>query len=160
MYCDRCGTQLPDNAHFCSTCGKAIGGFAAASTAASSAGRVARHVRILGIFWLVLSGFRLIPGLAMMAIFGSGRRFIPGMPFFVHNIVSGIGFLFVAGAVLGLAAGWGLIQRESWARMLAIVVGCLNLLDLPFGTALGVYTLWVLLPAESEREYRGALRAG
>jgi hypothetical protein len=159
MYCDQCGNQVPDNAHFCSSCGKAFGGAAAAPGASSSTGRVARHVRILGILWLVLSGFRLIPGLAMMAIFGPARRFIPGVPFFVHSIVSGIGFLFVIGAVVGLAAGWGLIQRESWARMLAIVLGCLNLLDMPFGTAIGIYTLWVLLPAESEREYREAVRA-
>jgi hypothetical protein len=27
------------------------------------------------------------------------------------------------------------------------------LFSVPIGTALGVYTLWVLLPAESEREY-------
>jgi hypothetical protein len=158
MYCDQCGTQLPDNAHFCSTCGKGFGGFPAAPGGSSSTGRVTRHVRILGILWLVLSGLRLIPGLAMMSLFGS-RRFIPGVPFFVHNIVSGIGFLFVAAAVVGLIAGWGLIQRESWARMLAIVTGCLNLVDVPFGTALGIYTLWVLLPAESEREYRAAIRA-
>ena len=157
MYCDRCGTQVPDNAHFCSTCGKALGGFGAASAAPSGLGRVTRHIRIVGILWLVLSGLRLVPGLAMMALFGS-HRFIPGVPFFVHNIVSGIGFLFVAGAVLGLAAGWGLIQREPWARMLAIVMGVLNLVDMPFGTALGIYTLWVLLPAESEREYREAVR--
>ena len=158
MYCDRCGTQLPDNARFCSTCGKALLGFAAAAAAPAGTGRVGRHIRILGILWLILSGFRLIPGLAMMAMFGS-PRFIPGVPFFVHNIVSGIGFLFVAGAVVGLAAGWGLIQREPWARMLAIVTGVLNLVDIPFGTALAIYTLWVLLPAESEREYREAARA-
>ena len=157
MYCDRCGTQVPDNAHFCSTCGKALGGFGAASAAPSGLGRVTRHIRIVGILWLVLSGLRLVPGLAMMALFGS-HRFIPGVPFFVHNIVSGIGLLFVAGAVVGLAAGWGLMQREPWARMLAIVMGVLNLVDMPFGTALGIYTLWVLLPAESEREYREAVR--
>jgi zinc-ribbon domain len=159
MYCDQCGTQLPDNARFCSFCGKAFGAFAGAPGATSTTGRVARHVRTLGILWLVLSSFRLIPGLVMMAIFGPGRRYIPGVPFFVHGIVSGIGILFVAAAVVGLAAGWGLIQRESWARMLAIVLGCLNLLDPPFGTAIGIYTLWVLLPAESEREYRQAVRA-
>ena len=93
----------------------------------------------------------------MMALFGS-HRFIPGVPFFVHNIVSGIGLLFVVGALVGLAAGWGLMQREPWARMLAIVMGVLNLVDMPFGTALGIYTLWVLLPAASEQEYREAVR--
>jgi len=158
MFCDRCGAPLPDHARFCSSCGKPFGSPAAAPGAVSATGRVARHVRTLGILWLVLSGFRLIPGLVMMAIFGPGRRYIPGIPFFVHGIVSGIGFLFVIGAAVGLAAGWGLIQRESWARMLAIVLGCLNLLDLPFGTAIGIYTLWVLLPPESEREYRQAVR--
>jgi hypothetical protein len=123
----------------------------------SGQGRVTKHVRLLGIFWLVLSLFRLIPGLALMGIF-HGTRFIPGVPYFLHGMLSSIGFVFIIGAVLGLAAGWGLMQREPWARMLAIVLGVVNLFDLPFGTAMGIYTLWVLLPAESEREYRETVR--
>ena len=43
--------------------------------------------------------------------------------------------------------------------MLAIVWSAINLIDIPFGTALGVYTLWVLLPPASEDEYRQASRA-
>jgi hypothetical protein len=43
--------------------------------------------------------------------------------------------------------------------MLAIVLGCIALVHIPFGTALGIYTLWVLLPAESEEEYRRTARA-
>jgi hypothetical protein len=54
---------------------------------------------------------------------------------------------------LGFAAGWGLLHRESWARILALIAGFLALFHPPFGTALGIYTLWVLLSAESEREY-------
>jgi zinc-ribbon domain len=154
MFCDRCGAQMPDQAQFCPSCGKPVGGTAAASTP----GRVVRHVRVLAIFWLVLSAFHLIPGLAIIGLFGpgfgAGRRFIPGLPFFVHGIVSSIGFIFLIVAILGLAAGWGLLQREPWARMLAIVMGVLNLFDPPFGTAVGIYTLWVLLPADCEREYR------
>ena len=57
-------------------------------------------------------------------------------------------------AAIGIIASWGLLERQPWARMLAIVLGCFNLLDMPFGTALGIYTLWVLLPARSEEEYR------
>jgi hypothetical protein len=38
--------------------------------------------------------------------------------------------------------------------MLAVIFGGISLIDIPFGTALGIYTLWVLLPAESEAEYR------
>jgi hypothetical protein len=38
--------------------------------------------------------------------------------------------------------------------MLAIIFGAVSLIDIPFGTAIGIYTLWVLLPAESEQEYK------
>lgn len=62
--------------------------------------------------------------------------------------------LSLAASVLGVITGWGLLERQPWARMLAIVVACLSLIHIPFGTALAVYTLWVLLPAESEQEYR------
>ena len=155
MFCDHCGAQTPDGANYCPTCGKAFG----AAPPVPREGRVARHIKVVAILWIILSGFRLIPGAILMAIFGSGSHFIPGMPFFVHQIVSGIGFLFLAGAALGIAAGWGLLQREPWARMLAVVLGILNLFDPPFGTALGIYSLWVLLPADSEREYRQLPRA-
>lgn len=37
--------------------------------------------------------------------------------------------------------------------MLGIVIGILALVRFPFGTALGIYTLWVLAPNPSGREY-------
>jgi hypothetical protein len=45
------------------------------------------------------------------------------------------------------------MNHERWARMTAIVLGIIALFHPPFGTALGIYTLWVLLPAESAAEY-------
>jgi len=51
------------------------------------------------------------------------------------------------------------MQRDSWARILAIVMAFIALFNVPFGTAIGVYTLWVLLPRESEREYEAIVAA-
>jgi len=59
-----------------------------------------------------------------------------------------------------LLLAWGLFERESWARVLGIVVGILALLRFPLGTALGIYTLWVLLPESSGREYERMSRGG
>lgn len=42
-----------------------------------------------------------------------------------------------------LIAGIGLLTKKSWALMFALIVGCINLLSFPFGTALGAYTIWV-----------------
>jgi hypothetical protein len=57
------------------------------------------------------------------------------------------------GALLALAAGVSLLMRKSWGRIFAIVIGILALITIPFGTALGIYTLWVLAPSTSAAEY-------
>lgn len=51
-------------------------------------------------------------------------------------------------AVLGLPSvigGWALLVGKTWAKPLLLVLSILHLPNIPFGTALGVYTLWVLL---------------
>lgn len=154
MFCDRCGTKLDESAAFCSKCGKTVG----TTPLMPRAGRIAGHVRLLGIFWLALSAFRLIPGLALYVLFRS-PDFPPGVPQFVHDLLPMIGLIFLLSSAIGGIIGPGLLTCQPWARMLAIVFGGVNLIDLPFGLALGIYTLWVLLPSESEREYRAAARA-
>ena len=121
-------------------------------------GRIAGHVRLLGILWLALSALRLIPGLFLVAL-GGARLFPPDVPRFVHAVLPAIGMAFLICAGIGIAAGCGLLARQSWARMLAIIFGAFSLIDIPFGTAIGIYTLWVLLPAESEQEYRSISHA-
>jgi hypothetical protein len=156
MFCDRCGTEVRQGQNFCSSCGKVFG----AVPMMPSSGRIAGHVRLLGIFWIGLSAFRLIPAAVLLFISSpSVHVFSPDVPDFVPTLLQVIGVALLAAGVVGIGIGWGLIQRLSWARMLAIVLGCLSLLDMPFGTALGVYTLWVLLPAKSEEEYRQMERA-
>jgi len=156
MFCDRCGTRLSDQTRFCPTCGKAAG----ITPFMPVHSRIAGHVRLLGILWLALSALHLFPGLMFLSLAGHGMWFLPpGVPGFVHGIFGVIGWMFLAGGILGLVTGWGLLQREPWARTLAIVMACLNLLHMPLGTALGIYTLWVLLPAASEQEYRSVARA-
>jgi hypothetical protein len=156
MYCDACGNPMGSDQQFCPRCGKR----AASAPLLPGQSRVGGHLSLLGIFWIALSAFRLLPGMAMIFAFPAIAHYIP--PEFRHFVpmiaVFGIFFL-VVGAGLGFLAGWGLLQRKSWARILALVLGTLSLLDVPLGTALGIYTLWVLLPARSEEEFRQDSRA-
>jgi hypothetical protein len=52
-------------------------------------------------------------------------------------------------ALPGLLAGFGLVKREPWARVLALVLAFLNLVNFPLGTALGIYAFFVLLQKEA-----------
>ncbi len=155
MYCIRCGKPMQASEGFCSVCGKAVRGVPLMPTQ----GRIAGHVRLLGIFWIAISTFRILPGLILGAIFGSNSDFPPGAPDFVHQLLMVLAVLLFLGGAFGIMAGVGLLNRAPWARMLAIILGCIGLVDMPFGTALGAYTLWVLLPAESEQEYQQISRA-
>ncbi|HWF10705.1 MAG TPA: hypothetical protein VG297_19690 [Bryobacteraceae bacterium] len=111
--------------------------------------------RLLGILWLAISAFRLIPGVAILIIFGNGGGPLPAdVPDFVLGVIQIAGYCFLAFAAVGFLAGWGLLASEPWSRLLAVLLGAFSLIDIPFGTALGIYTLWVLLPAESEAEFR------
>jgi hypothetical protein len=78
--------------------------------------------------------------------------------FWFHGIFRVVGGFLMVKGVVGIIAGWGLLDRQSWARLLAIILGFLSLLHFPLGTALGIYTLWVLLPGYSEIEYRQMAR--
>jgi len=155
MYCVRCGKTMTEAEAFCSGCGKPVRDIPLMPTQ----GRIAGHVRLLGIFWIALSAFRILPSLVLWAILSSSADFPPGAPEFVRPIIMGVAWFLFIGGGLGIAAGVGLLNRAPWARMLSIILGCVGLIDMPFGTALGAYTLWVLLPAQSEQEYQQISRA-
>ncbi|MCL4402563.1 MAG: hypothetical protein M1436_07880, partial [Acidobacteria bacterium] len=117
-----------------------------------------QHVRILGILHIVWGGLGLAAALAMLAIFGgaasligiSGHPAEPAIP--VLGFIGGAIFLFIAVLSLpGIIAGIGLLKFRNWARILTIVLSAIELFSFPFGTALGIYGLWVLLSSGTER---------
>ena len=126
--------------------------------------RVARHISALGLLWIIFSGLRLIPGLALMGLGHMHFPFmfmpIPGsVRLFLAPFLGMIGLLLSGFGIAGLIAGGGLMAHSPWARMLAIILGCISLIHFPFGTALGIYTLWVLVPEGADTEYRSLARA-
>lgn len=156
MYCNHCGKELQPNATFCGECGESAG--SAPPTLAQD--RLTRHLNLLGVLWITLSSMRLLGGGVILLVAG----FIPigGSEASIRNLIYML-VLFLGGAIVALAvagglAGWGLMQRITWARSLALTVAFLSLLEVPFGTALSVYTLWVLMPEEAARAYDSAAR--
>ena len=105
------------------------------------------HVPAVG--WLLIVGhaiFLLIGVFVFILLVGigvaSGEREAMTV---LTTVGTAVGLLLVVLAIPGLVAGAGLLARKSWARILAIVVGILGLVNFPIGTAIGVYTLFVLM---------------
>jgi hypothetical protein len=118
----------------------------------------AGKIRALSIFWFVYAGLSLLLGLAGLtfakAFFSGGfgpwangtwahGNMLPFWmgPAFIHLIW----VMLVLRAGLAVAAGWGLMEHAQWGRLVAIIAAILCLLKFPFGTALGIWTLVVLL---------------
>jgi len=110
-----------------------------------------QHVKILG--WLNIIGaalFLVIGAFVFLLLVGIGAA--SGDPEAVPVltlIATFVGGFMLIMALPGLAAGYGLLKRRSWGRILAIIVGVLNVPNFPLGTIIGVYTLWVLLQDEA-----------
>jgi len=150
MFCNRCGTMMQGGA--CPKCGQRIGD----AVAGTPPSRLERHLRTLGILWMAIGGLFLIPAVGLM-MFGEGLHLVlherepwPGL-FQLLLYVGGSTLVILAAG--GICVGMGLMQKAPWARTAAIVLGVLALLHPPLGTALGVYSLWVLLGDERGAEY-------
>jgi hypothetical protein len=118
--------------------------------------KLERHLRILAILWIVVGVLWVVPSLVLLGLSHSSHIVIGDEMFtrpFMPPLLFSLGSVFLVVAAGGILVGWGLMRHERWARITAIVVGILSLFHPPFGTALGIYTLWVLLPADAAAEY-------
>lgn len=104
------------------------------------------HVMVVG--WLhVLESALYIGGAILIVTFFSGIGIMADDPqaFGILTVVGFCagGFLLLFGIPIALA-GWGLLTRKSWSRVLAMVLAILGLFLFPIGTIVGAYVLWVL----------------
>ena len=112
-----------------------------------------KHVTILGIIYVAFGVlFLLAAAIVFVAVAGggllSGDREAIAITSAVATVVSAFLVLF---SLPTLAAGIGVMRHRPWARVLALILGVLNLLNVPFGTILGIYTIWVLMNDDSAR---------
>ena len=113
-----------------------------------------QHLKILGIAHIVYGAIGISAAVVLFAVVLAGGL-ISGEAdaLIATSLVATIGGFFLLLVFLpGVIGGIYLLRRQSWARILLIVVGVLNLLNLPLGTILGIYTIWVLSRPEAMRD--------
>jgi O-antigen/teichoic acid export membrane protein len=117
------------------------------STESDEGGPMAQHVKIVAILSIILGvGMALIGVVIFVIVAGagaaSGEREAMWVTGIVGTMIGGICIVLALPAIIG---GLGLLKQREWARILIIIVAALSLLNFPFGTAYGVYAIYVLL---------------
>ena len=111
-----------------------------------------QHVTFVGALHI---GFGLLGLAGALAIFFGFQflfEFVEDEPIaqdvltFVGNSVA---LILVFFSSLGIIGGAGLFSYKPWARILVMIVSAMNCLNVPVGTAKGVYSIWVLMQPET-----------
>lgn len=118
------------------------------------------HVKVLAILHIVFSSLSLLAALIILLATGAVTSIVGtaadpsdaqiAIPF-IRLGGGAAALFFIALGVPGLVVGVGLLKLRPWARILGIVISALDLTHIPFGTALGIYGLWVLFNRDAER---------
>ena len=124
---------------------------------------MASHIRVIALLHVIFGGLGVLAGIGFLVFFG-GLAGVVGLADHSSDsavampILGGIGGLIFIFALLlslpSLIAGIGLLQWKPWGRVMTIVLSVIHLMNVPFGTALGVYGLWALLSREGEALFR------
>lgn len=115
------------------------------------------HIRILAWCFIVYSSIIVLVGVGIgsIVLFGGALSGDRQAMLITGAVGTAIACFLIVISLPGMLAGIGLLKMKPWSRVVAIIVGVLHILSFPLGTALGIYTLWVLLNAETEAMFRG-----
>lgn len=110
------------------------------------------HKRVLSILFIVHGVMQAI-GMLFVSLFLSAflpfifaevdpdtREILEWILPFVQFMGFGIIALFSIPSIVG---GIALLNEKRWALTLLLILGCFKLFSFPFGTALGIYSIWV-----------------
>ena len=119
-----------------------------------------RHIKIVAVLYIALGGLGIVAALIVFGMLGDVPDF--STPRNDHQaaiivLLGGIALLaIVTVSVPSIVAGIGLLKYQSWARILSIILSVIHLFNIPLGTALGVYGLWIMLQRGTQPLFRRA----
>ena len=117
-----------------------------------------KHVTVVGALHIGFAILGLVGALVVFLSINFAQSFVEGeeIPVRVLSAVK----VFLPGlmavvSLLSIIGGIGLFSYRQWARILVIVMSAINCLNVPIGTAKGVYSIWALLQDETIRLFKG-----
>ena len=114
------------------------------------------NIKVLGWLYIVMGALGILTALLLLVILlGTGVVANDRDAMLVLSIVGiTIGGILSVVSLPNIIAGAGLLKFKSWARVVALILGFLNLFAFPLGTVLGIYTFVSLLNEDAARLFQ------
>jgi hypothetical protein len=121
------------------------------------------HVRVAAWLRIIWSAGGLLVALVVLLAFGgisvvvgaAGGSDAQTAVSWLWVVAAWIATIFGVLALPGLVTAWGLLTYRPWARILDIALSAFDLFHVPIGTALGAYSIWVMLQPETVELFEG-----
>ena len=119
------------------------------------------HVKAVGVLSIGLSVLGILIGIFVFVL-------LAGVGFMVHDeeaapILAIVGFavgvFLLILSIPGIIGGIGLLKRKEWARILVLITSAFHLLNVPIGTIIGAYSIWVLVQQDTIRIFNPVVPA-
>ncbi|HYS24863.1 MAG TPA: hypothetical protein VEP46_04650 [Vicinamibacterales bacterium] len=120
------------------------------------------HVDFMGVLFIVWGLLTTLVGVSTLALgigavaliasagHGGAEQLAAGLTAAAFTTLALIAILWGSVHVI---VGVPLRRHKPWSRLVALMLGSVDLLLLPYGTALGVYALWVLLHEDGKKMF-------
>ena len=113
------------------------------------------HVNLVAVLHICFGALSIFAAIITLILMKFATNFIPEEEVLAIDILSSITFIIPAiiafFGVIDLLAGASLYTYKQWSRVLVIVVSALSCMNIPIGTAKGVYSIWVLMQPDVQK---------
>jgi hypothetical protein len=108
------------------------------------------HIQIVAVLHIAMGALALLGAIGIFAFLGIAGGLVGANGDGESAAAIGIVGVLIGGflalmALPSIVGGWALFAGCAWARPLVLVLAALHILNVPVGTALGIYTFWALL---------------
>lgn len=112
------------------------------------------HVKAVGIIHIAFSVLGIIFAVVIFTVLNLVAN-LPEVEEEAVKILQTIGMVIpwfiIICSIPGIAGGIGLLKYQVWARILVLILSFIGLLNFPIGTAVGIYSIWVLFDKRTEK---------
>jgi len=110
-----------------------------------------KHINIVAALQIGLSIFNLLIAFLIFTVLKLVGGFVDDAngATILSLIADILAIVFIVISVPGILAGMGLYKRKEWARILTLILSIVEIFSFPFGTAIGIYSIWALIQPET-----------